>query len=141
MSTEILFYLSNFIVMPFWALMIFAPHWSWTKRIMASLWVVVPSAVLYLGMVAPNLIYIFASLASRPTAAGVAALMSDPVAATISWAHFLAVDLFIGRWIYLDSRERNLTAWIISPILFIAYNFSPIGLLFYLAVRYLSGRR
>ncbi len=85
MSTEILFYISNFIVMPFWALMIFVPHWSWTKRIMASLWVVVPSAVLYLGMVMPNLIYIFTSLASRPTAAGVAALMSNPMAATISW--------------------------------------------------------
>ena len=141
MFTEILFYLSNFMVMPFWALMIFVPHGSWTKRMMASLWVIVPSAVLYLVMVVPNLIYIFSSLASRPTAAGVAALMSDPLAATISWTHFLVIDLFVGRWIYLDSRERSLSAWIVSPILFITYNFSPIGFLFYLVARYFSQRR
>ena len=141
MSIEILFYINNIIVMPFWALMIFAPHWSWTKRILASLWVIVPSAVLYLVMVVPNLTYIFSSLVSRPTAAGIAALMSDPLAATISWTHFLVIDLFIGRWIYLDGHERKLTAWIVSPILFIAYNFSPIGLLLYLAARYFSHRQ
>jgi hypothetical protein len=141
MSTEILFQISNFIVLPFWTLMIFAPHWSWTKRIMASLWVVVPSAALHLSLTVPQLGYIFTSLASRPTAAGVAALMSDPIAATISWAHFLAIDLFIGRWMYLDSRERNLSAWIVSPILGVAFMFSPIGFLFYLAARYISERR
>lgn len=140
MSAETLFYTSNFLVIPFWLIMIFAPRWLWTQRIMKSLWVVVPSAVLYLGMLAPNLINIFASLASRPTAAGVAALMSDPVAATISWAHFLAIDLFIGRWIYLDSQERNLSAWIVSLVLFITFNFSPIGLLLYLATRYFARR-
>ncbi len=79
--------------------------------------------------------------APRQTGAGVAALMSGPIIATISWAHFLAIDLFIGYWMYLDSRERNLTAWIVSPILGVAFMFSPIGFLFYLAARYISERR
>lgn len=34
---ETLFQLANLYIMPFWLLMIFLPHWSWTHRIMATL--------------------------------------------------------------------------------------------------------
>ncbi len=102
---------------------------------MASLWVVVPSIVLYLVLLAPNLPYI-ASLIGSWSVAGITVLMGNPVAATLTWMQLLVGDFFIGRWIYLDSRERNLTAWIVSPSLFITYVFSPIGFLAYLVTRY-----
>ena len=43
-----------------------------------------------------------------PTPDGVAALLGTPVGAAAGWAHFIAFDLFVGRWMYLDARERGL---------------------------------
>jgi hypothetical protein len=28
--------------------------------------------------------------------------------------HFLAFDLFVGRWVYLDSRERGISALLMA---------------------------
>ena len=50
---EIIFQLSSLLVMPFWLLIIFLPHWQWTRRIMASPWVVAPAALLYTLLVVP----------------------------------------------------------------------------------------
>ena len=52
--SETLFQLANLYIMPFWLLMIFLPHWSWTKRIMATLWIVVPLALAYSVLIVPR---------------------------------------------------------------------------------------
>jgi hypothetical protein len=49
--------------------------------------------------------------------------------------HFLAFDLFVGRWIYLDSQERRISAWLVAPVLFLTLMLGPAGFLLYLAVR------
>jgi hypothetical protein len=137
---DTLFQLSNLLVVPFWFLMILLPHWRWTKRIMASLWVVVPAALLYAVLVLPNLLGLLGELSS-PTATTIAALLGTPEGATIGWVHFLAFDLFVGRWAYLDSREQGFSAWLVSPILFFIFMFGPLGLLLYLGARALLMRR
>lgn len=136
---ETIFQLSNLLVMPFWFLMILLPHWGWTKRILASLWVIVPAALLYALLVIPALGSLLPSLAS-PQLATIGALLGTPAGATIAWAHFLAFDLFVGRWAYLDSRERHLTAWLVSPALFLILMVGPLGLLVYLSLRALPAR-
>ena len=140
MNMETIFQLSNLLVMPFWFLMILLPHWQWTKRIMGSLWTVVPAALLYAVFVIPNMVGLLGDLAN-PTLGGISALLGTPQGATIGWVHFLAFDLFVGRWAYLDSRNHNFTAWLVSPILFFVLMFGPLGLLLYLAVRALLLRR
>ncbi|MFQ3592420.1 MAG: abscisic acid-deficient protein Aba4 family protein, partial [Gemmataceae bacterium] len=47
----------------------------------------------------------------------------------------LTFDLFVGRWIYLDSRERGVSVWLTGPCLFLTLMFGPLGLLGYLGVR------
>jgi hypothetical protein len=135
-----LFQLSNLLVMPFWLLMILLPFWSWTKRIVSSPWIAAPAAVLYASLVLPQIGGLLAELAN-PQLASIAALLGSPAGATIGWVHFLAFDLFVGRWVYLDSRERGLTAWLVSPILLVVLMFGPLGLLFYLVVRALVTRQ
>ena len=137
---ETIFQLSNLLVVPFWFLMILLPHWRWTKRIMASLWTVVPAALLYAILVLPNFLALLGELAS-PELASIAALLGTPEGAMIGWIHFLAFDLFVGRWAYLDSREKGFTAWLVSPILFVVFMFGPLGLLLYLAMRALLLQR
>ena len=132
-----LFPLSNFLVMPFWALMILLPRWRWTERIVRTpIGSVVPAA-LYAALVLPRLREIWPAV-SRPTLSGVATLLGSPAGATIAWVHFLAFDLFVGRWIYLDSQQRRISALLIAPVLFLTLMLGPAGFLLYLIVRPLA---
>ena len=67
--------------------------------------------------------------------APIARLLGTPAGATIAWAHFLAFDLLVGRWAYLDSREQGLSAWAMAPVLLLTFMLGPLGFLAYLAVR------
>ncbi|HJZ47030.1 MAG TPA: ABA4-like family protein [Roseiflexaceae bacterium] len=135
---DIFFSLSSLLVMPFWLLMIALPHWRWTRRVMQSPLVSAAPALLYLALALPRFGELFAAV-TNPTLPGIAAVLGTPVGATLAWAHFLAFDLFVGRWAYLDSRERGVSAWIMAPVLFFTLMLGPIGFLSYLAVRAFTG--
>lgn len=128
------FRLSSFLALPFWALMIMLPRWRWTMRIMRSPLVSGAPAALYAALVLPRLGEIWPAV-SRPTPSGLATLLGSPVGATIAWVHFLAFDLFVGRWIYLDSQERRVSVWLVAAVLFLTLMLGPVGFLFYLTVR------
>ena len=131
------FRFSNFLVLPFWALMILLPRWRWTERIIRSPLVSVAPAALYATLIFPRLGEIWPAVA-RPTLNGVVALLGSPAGATIAWVHFLAFDLFVGRWIYLDNRERQVNTWLLAPLLFLTLMLGPAGFLLYLVVRSVS---
>lgn len=134
MSTEQLFSISSLFVMPFWAMMILLPHWSVTKRIMNSPFISIAPAIMYAVFVLPRFGEIFLAV-SNPTLTGMAELMGSPEGALIAWVHFLAFDLFVGRWVYLDSHKQKISAWIVSPILFFTLMLGPVGYLAYLGVK------
>ncbi|MGQ0572615.1 MAG: ABA4-like family protein [Pseudonocardia sp.] len=140
MSPELLFALAFPLAAPFWTLMIFAPGWSVTRRILASPLVVVPPALVYALAVLPNLATVWPAVTS-PTAAGVAALLGTALGAAAGWAHFIAFDLFVGRWAYLDSRERGVHPLVMAPVLVLTILLAPLGLLAYLLVRTLTPAR
>jgi hypothetical protein len=117
--------------------MILLPRWRWTERIIRSPLVSAAPAALYATLTLPRLSEIWPAVA-RPTLTGVGALLGSPAGATIAWVHFLAFDLFVGRWIYLDSRERQVSPWLTAPLLFLTLMLGPAGLLLYLAVRSVS---
>ena len=134
-----IFQLSSLLVLPFWALMIFLPRWRWTARILRSPAIVISPALLYAVLAIPRLAQILPAVL-RPTLPGLAALLHSPAALVIVWVHFLAFDLFVGRWIYFDSRERALSPWLMAPILFLTLMLGPIGFLSYSLVRYLAAQ-
>lgn len=129
-----IFRVSNLLFLPFWALMILFPRRHWATRIMRSPLVNIAPAALYAVLVLPRLSTIWPAV-SRPTLASVATLLGSPAGATIAWVHFLAFDLFVGRWIYLESNERQISVWLIAPVLFLTLMLGPFGFLLYLAVR------
>jgi hypothetical protein len=102
---DTIFSLSNLFVMSFWALMILVPRWRWTQRIVQFPFFVAILALLYVVLVIPQLAAILPILL-QPSVTRVATLLGTPAGATIGWIHFLAFDLFVGRWIYLDSQEH-----------------------------------
>ncbi|MEO7909965.1 MAG: ABA4-like family protein [Roseiflexaceae bacterium] len=137
---EMIFSLSSLLVMPFWLLIIVLPHWRWTSWLMRSPLVCVAPALLYLALALPRIGELLAAVA-RPTLPSIMVVLGTPAGAMLAWAHFLAFDLFVGRWIYLDSRERGISAWIIAPLLFFTLMLGPIGFLGYLAVRVFANAR
>ena len=137
---ETIFSMSNLLTMPFWLLMILLPTWRWTRRLMQSIWVVVPAALAYGLLVAPNLVTLLPLLAN-PELNAIAVLLGTPAGATIGWIHFLAFDLFVGRWAYLDSRQRALNSVFTSIVLFFILMFGPLGFLLYLLLRSTTGRQ
>ena len=132
--TSTLFDLAFSVAAPFWALMILTPTWSWTKRIVSSPWIVAPTLVVWVILAVPLFPRLWAAV-TGPSLPVLQALVTDPGAVALLWAQIIAWDLFIGRWIYLDSRERGVHPLIMAPILVFTILLSPIGLPLYLALR------
>lgn len=131
---DTLFLASNLLVIPFWVLMILLPTWRWTGRIMQSPLVTLGPALLYAGLVAPSLFTTLGAVAN-PSLSAIAALLGTSFGATVAWAHFLAFDLLVGRWAYLDGRQRKIHPLLMSPILFCIFMLGPLGYLLYLLAR------
>lgn len=133
MNLELLFSLNN-IAMIFWLMMIFLGWWHWTETIMRSPYVAIVPALIYVVLVLPNVGGIFAAV-SNPTLEGITALLGTPEGAAIAWAHFIAFDLLVGRWAYLDSRARRIPWFLMSPVLFFTLMLGPVGFVLYLLLR------
>lgn len=134
MTTQRLFDLAFPLAAPFWALMVLVPGWSWTRRIAGSPLIALPPLAVYLVAVAPILPE-FAVEMLDPDLASVLALLATPAGTAATWAHLVAFDLLLGRWMYLDSRERGLHPLLMAPVLVLTILLSPFGVLAYLAVR------
>jgi len=128
------FELSNLAVLPFWALMILAPRAGLTARVVASPWIALPPLAVYAWAILPALSQVL-PIVARPELESVASLLGEPLGALAGWAHFLAFDLFVGRFIVLDARERTLPWFVLSPILLATLLLGPLGLLAYLIAR------
>ncbi len=135
MDYALIFQWSAILTGPFWLLVIFLPHWTWTRRLLASPLIVAPAAAAYAILIIPQLAG-FSPLLLDASLENIAALLGSPAGATIGWIHFLAFDLFVGRWAYLDSREKGISAWLVSPVLFLILMAGPLGLLLYLGLHY-----
>ncbi|WP_433533321.1 ABA4-like family protein [Micromonospora sp. CA-263727] len=132
--TGALFTLTFAVAAPFWALMILLPRWSVTARVIGSPLVVAPVLAIYAILVIPALGAVLPAVAS-PTLDGVRDLLGTADGAAAAWAHMIAFDLFVGRWAWLDSRERGVPALVMAPVLVLTILLGPIGLAAYLAVR------
>jgi hypothetical protein len=137
---QLLFGLTFPLAAPFWALMILAPGWSVTRRVIGSPLIVVPPVLVYAALVLPNSATVFAAVAS-PELTGVATLLATPPGAAAGWAHFIAFDLFVGRFIYLDGRERGIHPLVAAPVLVLTILLGPLGLLAHLLLRAVLPRR
>ena len=132
--TGTLFTLTFAVAVPFWALMILLPRWRWTTRIIKSPLIVLPVLVIYAMLVIPAFGEVLPAVMS-PTLGGVRDLLGTADGAAAAWAHMIAFDLFVGRWSWLDSRERNVPALVMAPVLVLTILLGPLGLAAYLAVR------
>ena len=131
MNDDLLFALAFPLAAPFWAVMILAPGWSWTRRIVSSPWIAAPPAVLYAVLVVPHLDVLWPAV-TDPSPQALRDALAVPAVTAAAWAHYIAFDLFVGRWMYLDSRERSVHPLVMAPLLVLTIMLGPLGLLGYL---------
>ncbi|MEV0293839.1 ABA4-like family protein [Nocardia sp. NPDC050710] len=128
------------VTIPFWALMILAPGWRWTSRIISSPWIVAPPLSIWAIAALPRLGPLWDAV-TGPSLDVLTELAGDPAAVTYLWAQIIAWDLFLGRWIYLDGRERDIHPLLMASVLVGTILLSPIAFPVYLAVRSMASRR
>jgi hypothetical protein len=134
MPIEFLFTLSALVVAPFWLLMIGLPGFRFTQVVLRSPWVLLPLPLLYtVLLVAHGDRFVY--LVVDPTLHGLMQVLGSPAGALIAWVHVLAFDLFVGRWIYLDSQDRGVASLAVVPVLWLTLLVGPVGLLAYLVLR------
>lgn len=117
---------------PLALLMAFAPRAPLTKRLVASNLLIQVYGGIYTVLFLRAILQkpdLFVAAAKLDVKALVA-LTGKPVFARAVWAHASTCDLFIARWIYLDSMRRGHVARV--PLL-LQFVLGPIGLLVYLS--------
>jgi hypothetical protein len=141
MRAETVFNLFNFGVIPAWALLMFAPRWKWTQRLIHSVLIPVMLGLAHLGlMVGLTLGAAIPEGANASSLQGAMLLFTDPWVAVLCWIHYLAFDLFVGAWIVRDAGRRKLSHLAVAPCVLLTMFYGPTGLLAYLAVRFFMRR-
>lgn len=137
---ELIFYLATLAAAPLWLMMILLPRHRWTRRVMASPLSLAPLAAAYTLVLLLNLPAALAALATLSFDA-IGAFLGTPLGVALNWLHLEASDLVVGRWIYLETRERPLDPRALGVILLVCWVFAPLGLLLYLAARRIAAGR
>lgn len=116
------------VVLPFCVAMIVAPSNRWVWRM--SYPFMVPAAVSLIYVYA---VYLLVTVTGVPPLAGLEMgalrrFVNHPLIFLVVWAHYLAIDLFVGMSIYRDAAARKIRVpvelilcWLLGPIGLLAY--------------------
>ena len=134
MTAEQLFSILNLMTMAAWLPLVFLPRARWASTVVP---VAMPLllAVIYAVLITASLPWGEGGFSSL---AGVKALFDNPWALLAGWAHYLAFDLFIGGWEVRDAQQRGVPHLLVVPALVLTFLFGPVGLLLYLAMRWVA---
>lgn len=138
MNYDQLFQLCNTIVLPAWLLLIIAPTWKWTSRIVIGI-VVTLLALLYVYLVFSTIqLGDFENFGSLD---GIMGLFRERGAVLAGWIHYLAFDLMAGWFIVHNAMKNGINRRLIIPCLLFTFMLGPSGLLLYLLLRLVITKR
>ena len=128
-TPEAVFNVENAAIFPFWLGMIAFPKSKVTETVMGSYAVPVLLGLVYIYLTYysfsdPRIIEAFST--GKPDLAALSKGFSYEWCMAVGWAHFIAMDLFVGRWIYLDARKNDVFA---AHSLTLCLFFGPTGVI------------
>jgi hypothetical protein len=132
MNAEMLFSVANLLALASWVVMATLPKWNATPNIVTLVAVLLLSA-LYLVLI---VMFFGRAEGGFGTLVQVKQLFTNDFVALAGWVHYLAFDLFIGRWMLMDSQSSNISHWFMLPCLALTFLFGPIGLLLYVGIKF-----
>ena len=131
-TAEALFSIAGFVVLPGWALLVFAPWWRWSTGLVPGIVLPAILGVLYTALIAINF---FGSEGGFGSLADVARMFENSYLLLAGWIHYLAFDIFVGAWEVRDARRLGINHLLVVPCLLLTFMLGPVGLLVYLGVR------
>ena len=138
LTFENIYIWSNFLVFPFWLMLIFIPKSKITQIIVNSVILPLIFAVTYIYVIyniilleesISDLFQLYIGLDSLYT------VFSSEGFLVIFWLHFLFVNLFLGSWISNDGIKYNMSLKIIFLPLILTYLSGPVGFTIYWLLR------
>ena len=108
MTLSLVFNLCIYYVSVFWLGMIILPNWHITNKIIGSYIPYVPLSILYIYFLLTTTDPGSLTGAFNPKLAEYAKLFSREGGALVVTIHFLLMDLFVGRWIYMQGQEKKI---------------------------------
>jgi hypothetical protein len=133
MSPETIFSICTKLVLPGWLLLVFAPRWRWSARVVSAVVAPLTLAVVYAYLVAAHF---GRSEGGFGSLADVGRLFQNQHALLAGWIHYLAFDLFVGAWEVRDAQRVGLHHLLVVPCLVLTFLFGPAGLLLYFLLRW-----
>ena len=133
MNVERLYSFYVMIISVAWLLLIVAPRWVWTERIVHRIWM--PIAVGAWVMILSIL------RADPPAGAGMSSmqavmlLTNGPEGTLILWTLVMGWDLFAGAWLSRDARRHGIHHGWVVVCLIATYIAGMLGLVLYLIAR------
>ena len=138
LTIETIYFYSNFVVLPFWIMLVFIPAFRITKILVYS--IILPlilgslyAYIIYQGFLLNNsfleVFEIYLGIESLYT------VFSNDIFLTFFWIHFLSLNLFLGTWTANDGVKYDIPKKLVFFPLFIIYFTGPVGLVLYWLIR------
>ncbi|QJX45510.1 DUF4281 domain-containing protein [Hymenobacter taeanensis] len=136
LAPDSLFSVANTVALLGWGLLLVAPRWRATRRLVLSGALPLLLAVAYALLISSHYLGPHSSEGGFNSLAEVAALFQDPWGLLAGWVHYLCFDMSIGIWESLDARRRGVPHLLLVPCLLLTFLFGPVGLLLYSLLRH-----
>ena len=129
--TTLTFWFSSVFIFPLWVLMWFLPKHELTHKIVGDVRIcVIPLVASSDLLFLPNTADVLVTLGSQmPTPEIVVELFASEEMVILAWLHFLVMDTFIGRYIWMRMLAAGRPIQVSMPILVTCMMMGPIGLL------------
>tara|TARA_B100000214_G_scaffold373663_1_gene354494 strand:- start:640 stop:1077 length:438 start_codon:yes stop_codon:yes gene_type:complete len=135
---DISFFLSTMWVGPFWLAMLVYPDDEKTKQILKGPWFFLGPILIWWAVTlsAPEGLIDLAEGFSDPLNIldSLVGILGTPAGASAAWAHMVAGDIFITRWMWKRCLERGTERWISGVSVFFGVMLMPVGLALHLAL-------
>ena len=135
---------SNFLVLPFWIMLIFIPNSRITQIFVNSIVLPLILSVTYVFVVYQamlideplfDIIELYLGLDNLYT------LLATENFLLIFWIHFIALNLFLGSWVSRDGVKYNMSRSMVAIPLILIYFTGPVGLVLHWMFRIFSSKK
>ncbi len=138
MTADNLFSIGNSVALIGWILLIIAPLWKSAEKLANGV-IVTLLSMAYAALVVMS--FRLEDFSQFGSLQGVKSLFQNDFMLLAGWVHYLAFDLFVGCWIYRNARAHRVPHILFIVCGFFTFMLGPCGLLIYLIIRTLRGRK
>lgn len=141
---DLSFFLSTFWVGPFWFAMLVYPHHHLTHKFMDTPWFFIGPIFIWWAIMISNPVSLFEfgvdSLDPTNVLASLAELLATRGGASAAWAHFVAGDIVVTRWMWKRCLDMNVHARTRFLSVFFGVLLMPVGVMLHLILTRKPGR-